>query len=605
MSLESIETTLDSPTPALDWWSRIYPAAEDNRRKVFVSQLTKRDAEEGVINGSVNVDIAELIGLDDVDEPNKDFAALTAKFLSLISTPLFAPLVDDGIAPNPSVPADFTNLDRAISGLPRLDRNAVLVLVIDDLIAPLNRRFLNSTRDETRFLYLWQQDRRVAAGGPIPGPPPVPIGQEYFHSDLNAALKAAPSEQQAYRDLKLIEDGRTRLQRGDSHGAAVANIVAGAEPGSKLQFVEDDGAITEGRSADDLHFLGVNLHHAVVHDASGTFMQALASAAVLHLIKIVGVLEKKAGRRLPVVLNFSFGLTSGAPSEKRPLPLLMELFAQIRKSFGAETYMLQPAGNHRQSRLLGRLERVGPREAKNFDLRATPVSGSSVQFQVETESPKVGKLDLKLTTPDGKHAISAPARVGYLGLLRDSKNRPVAAIYRTDEGFYCTIAPTREDASAFFHAAPAGYWRVDLTATDVVETVRVQLRRGDTPGRRRLAGQMSALCDPTYFPFDPGGGFGDGDGEFIKRLGTINSLVGPPSGYVVGSLSSLRHKKTSAYSGRPASPGATGTFAEIMVDAYRSLPGIKTTGTYSNVTERLGGTSAASARQARYFLARL
>lgn len=603
MTLEWVEEKKDFSTGPLDWWFRIYPRNQDPRRKTLVTQFGALD-DGDFINASIGLSFQEMIGLAPSFERNDEIARLEKQLAELMNQPIFAPLVDDGITIQSGKAPDFSLPERAKTGLPEFNENTVLVAVIDDLISPLNRRFLRSSRTETRFLYLWQQDRRIALDSPAEYTKRVAIGQEFFATDLNDALQNAPSEQQAYSDLKLIEDGRTRLLRGDSHGAAVANVVAGAEPGTNVLFVDDDGSMVEGPPADDVHFLGVNLHHAVVHDASGTFMQAIALSAFVRLVQYITFLEQEAGRLLPVVLNFSFGLSSGAPSEIRPLAIAMELYAAFRRLKGAETRIMLPAGNHRQSRLLAEVDFVGPRKSKSFKLRVTPVSGSSAQFQINTEARNTESLVLYITTPDGAFTGTAPTKMDQVSLLQDEEKRPVAAIYRTPTGFYCGIAPTRADDSAGYCPAPAGYWTIILEATGVVKRVRVQVRRGDTPGRRRLAGEMSALCDPTYEKFDESGGHADNDGEFIKRKGTISSLVGPPSGYVVGSKTSRRFPKHSAYSGKPDHTRGPGVFVETLSDAHRSLPGLASVGTYSDVSERIGGTSAACARKAREFVSK-
>lgn len=598
MTLAWKEKRQKQATAPLDWWFQIYPDAQDPRRKIFVTQFGALGAGN-YINGSIPISVEELFQLDEIPEKSGEIIQILKELKELFGMPIFAPLVDDGISVNPETVADFDLPNRALADVPELAKDrSILVAVIDDLIPPLNRRFLRSSRDKTRFLYLWQQDRRLALDAQHL-PKHVAIGQEFYAADLNYALQNAPNEAQAYRDLKLIEEGRPWLRRGDSHGAAVANIVAGTEPGKNIRFRIDKDNWIEGPPGDDVHFLGVNLHHAVVHDASGTFMQALALSAFVRLVQHITRLEAYAGSRLPVVLNFSFGLSSGAPSERTPLALAMELYVRVRDFFGAETHVLLPAGNHRQSRLLGEVNCISPGGESSFNLRATPVSGSSVQFQVEPEKGKAEFMTLKLTTPDGAYTGTAPKNVGRVSVLQDADKRPVAAIYRTVKGFYCSIAPTREDDTAGYSTAPAGYWTVSLGTSHLVQDVRVQLRRGDTPGRHRLAGEMPALCDPGYRKFLAGGGHADADGDFIRRQGTISSLAGPPSAIVVGSKTSRRYSKSSAYSGKPEPGGPPVLFEETMVDPHRSLPGLPSKGTYSNVTERLSGTSAASARKAR------
>ena len=137
----------------------------------------------------------------------------------------------------------------------------VVIGVIDNGIAFAHERFRNS--GGTRIEHLWQQEF------PKPGP-----GTKITRAQIIAELAAANGdEDQVYRrlgNLSYAADGYKPLARRRSHGTAVLDLAAGADPADDVQ---------------NLPIIAVDMPDDAVGDPAGSTLRVNAYLGLVFIMK--------------------------------------------------------------------------------------------------------------------------------------------------------------------------------------------------------------------------------------------------------------------------------------------------------------------------------
>lgn len=568
-------------TPAAHWWQTLFVGEDDTDSESirFLQLMSCDDAGPGRNAFAVNA-----LG----DEPVARLAlgndAFERELLDTYGDCLRVPITDERILTNPNgVPSFDLHTDK-MSVPPE---GSVLVAVIDDAIGFANKRF-RSAQHKSRFLYFWQQDQII----PEKGPAPVAFGKEYLEEDLNAALATGQGEIDIYRSLGMVGPDRRELLAHASHGSSVVDRAAGVEMGGMIG----------DKTAEQVRLLGVNLPLHIVEDAAGTFLEFFASLGLTRMMEHINALEDKASMiagkpvSYPVIVNFSFGLSSGAPDPNGFLARQIDAIHATRKKEAKEplTYMI-PAGNQRKARTLGRLPGIAKGAQDAFTLRVPVHSATSTILEV-TADTGLEDLHADLIGPDALGVADTKidlTQKQYCTLhYAADPETPMAAIYRSKRKLLLMIAPTRPRQDSHFVVAQPGHWTVRLRASKDVTGLRAQIHRGDTPSAQFYKGFQTRFLDKDV-PDNPE------PHRFVQEYGTLNTLAGAETATIVRALRGRpgdRDAEPAVYSAlENPDKKPKGTFTQEIAELVPSRDGRTTTGIRSGTIARLGGTSVASA----------
>ena len=564
-------------TPAAHWWQTLFVGEDDTENDGirFLQFMSCQNAGPGRNAFAVNA-----LGNDPMARLALGNDAFKQELIDTYGDCLRVPISDERILTNPAgVPTFEVQTDKM--SIP--PEGSVLVGVIDDAIGFANKRF-RSDLHKSRFLYLWQQNQIIDEKGEAA----VPIGREYLEGDLNAALATDLSEIEIYRNLGMIREDRREFLAHASHGTSVADRAAGAEMGSMLG----------DKTGEQVRILGVNLPLGIVADAAGTYLEFFASLGLTRMMEHINALEERAslvaGRSVsyPVIINFSFGLSSGPPDPNGLFASQIDAIHEARAKAGKEplTYMV-PAGNQRKARTLGRLPQIPAGSEETFTLRVPIYSATSTIVEITTES---GLEDLQadliapasLGVPESKIDLAK----GQYCTLHNTGDpvTPMAAVYKTKRKLMLMIAPTRLRQDAHFVVAQPGHWTVRLRAGKPVAGLRAQIHRGDTPGAQFYKGYQTRFLDREV-PGDP-------PERFIQEKGTLNTLAGAETATIVQAVRGGSNEITD-YTGEENKEKhpVKGTFTKEVAELVPSRDGRISSGIRSGTTARLGGTSIAAA----------
>jgi hypothetical protein len=469
---------------------------------------------------------------------------------------------------------------------------SAIVAVIDDAIGFLNRRFRRAGAASTRFDAIWVMAKPTGPG--------QPNGRVLGRETIDAMI-AGGDEASAYARLMvdLFPPDRARgLNRAASHGTHVADIAAGAEPGSR----------------DGIDILGVCLPPRALRDTSGRAWAVDLVQALHWVVRRAAALSKacKAGPR-PLVINLSLGMSAG-PKDGTSLQerAMVEAVAAYEAATGAPARVTVAFGNDYRSRQVA-LVSPGVGEA--------PVS-IGWQVQPDDRMPSralvqaVGAITLALSPPGAAMpepvdvppgaSVEVVHRGRIVGWVRAHPAGP-GLTRRYD----LVLRPTRTDRAG--PVAPAGRWSIGIGRTEAAADplVSLQVQRGDTPVGQRPFGRQSYLVHPACNGFDPEvRDWSDpGDGP-ITRSGTHSALATARDRRVfavgaaglrpgTGGTAPKPAVYSAAGSADPAWTARQGPDLTAMAEASPNRRGAFAAGTRSGGVARYAGTSVAVPELAR------
>ena len=391
----------------------------------------------------------------------------------------------------------------------------------------------------------------------------LPLGRRVTGREIDAALARAGTPEGAHRALGGVSVGsgrgrRTALLRAATHGAAVADLAA-------------------GRGGADLPVVAVDLPDAVVRDTGGTALPFYLLLGTLFVLDEAARLSAALGRRLPVVVNASLGVTAGAKDGTGLLPRFQDAVAAATDLPVGPVRFVAPMGNHRAAAVAGRL---GPDQAVGW--RIPPDDGTPSFLEIHAPEGAMGTLSL--ARPGG-----APVPLDGLppGRARDLEADGVhlARAHRTRRAgvdgpvdvVTLAVPPTDGSTGRAARGLP-GTWRIARLGGTGPADVYVQ--RDD----RLLGGgaRPSRLVDV--------------DGPVIDEGRSVNPYA---TGTAARRAGAWLGRGPAAYSGRDDARGAAEGDVRVGVDSGRTLAGRLASGVAPGSAARLSGTSAAAALVAR------
>lgn len=507
-----------------------------------------------------------------------------------------------------------------------LSPGSSIVAIIDDGI-PFAHERLRTAEGTTRVAWTWLQGAPVARR-PDETASDLAFGRELDRREINALMEGATrggriDEDEVYRNAGFQDFARSDVQSTGfraTHGASVADIAAGAEPGA----------------LDDVHVLAVSLPSSVIRDTSGAFVAFYIVFAIKAIFDRVEQMIDQTRDALqdqsfdaPVIVNISYGLTAG-PKDGTGL---VERFIEDRLSRRAANrppiLFTLPAGNHRLTRTRARLERPA-RGAGGLRWRLLPddttPSFLEIRGQPRDARPVSPSLTLQVAQPNASTpvAATAPAQFGVFANLTSGDDIIGRAYFvwepadlrapdgRGREAMVLVLRPTLPAKPKDPFAHP-GDWLVRPVATgaDLASfPLDLFVQRDDTIPGYRNGGRQSRFDDTAYQLFDASGRVVEtdqGSASAILRSGTLNALGSSASVHVVGAaVPNEPINKTLGFSGIGFSFGDPPNFRRgpdflAITEESPVLRRVLTTGTLSGSHTAVTGTSFAAPRLARAF----
>ncbi|MGL4238292.1 MAG: hypothetical protein ACRCSW_19680 [Tabrizicola sp.] len=488
----------------------------------------------------------------------------------------------------------------------------VVMAVIDDGIPFAHRNFLNEAGDSTRIDYCWLQSIDAT------NPPPV-IGREFTRTDINALIAThGPDEDALYRRSGALEDTSdysATLGHFASHGAHVLDAAAGKRP--------------DEPDLDRMRIIAVQLPAPVTIDTTGYYKKGPVLAAMHYIFMRADDIARAylgdANAPLPLVINFSYGITGGPHDGEHEVELGMKELIDLRNKAGKPTTLVMPAGNSFANRMYGEITPADLATGKPFDIpwRIQPNDATTSYLELWIPaSAGPAEYNLALAGPDGS-AIKVANRPDLKFHVAPGTQRVWAQLFANNTQIgdieipkfggtglmlvRIALVPT-EPRPASLPAAPAGLWKVSLTLTSGAKPdrpVSCRIQRDSDPYGYRRGGRQSYFDDPADMRYTSDGApsrVENPDCAFVRRMGTLNGFATHDQVTVVSSYFADTGRATDYASAGPlyAPEGAPGIVdLSMAADASTALRGALAAGTRSGSAIRLSGTSMASPLYAR------
>ncbi len=493
---------------------------------------------------------------------------------------------------------------------------ACVVAVIDDGIPLVHPRLSVRAPDGalvSRTASAWAMGARAGSGE-------APFGREWRGPQVDAlrAAHAAPGagvdEEALMRAAGLWDAARGPLHGGGrraSHGAAVADLAAGADPADP--------------AARQRPVIAVSLPPEVTRDTAGTFSPWFVLLAILHVLDRARRLAVELERGpMPVAINLSYGVTAGSKDGGGMVEGLQRAVARAGLPGIGPVRFVLPAGNHRQGRLRARVPEGGalawqvpPDDATPsfLEIWGPPLETAPPPMRAALRPPGGEAREVRLAhgtaselTAGGRHLARA-----YLGLHRapDGRTREVMTL----------ALPATDEAAAV--RGPPGLWRLGVSGTGPFEA---HIQRDDAiPGFGGGARQMR-FADPDYAPHGPEGRpfpYDPPEAGWTRREGTINAWTtggapaqiavagampaappGPPWSPGAPPAGGGAPEGDAHYSGLPADAAgpdhpATRALSRAVCDLTPVTRGVRAAGAFAGGAVRAAGTSVAAPQVAR------
>ncbi|MBM2578006.1 hypothetical protein JQC91_17000 [Jannaschia sp. Os4] len=491
------------------------------------------------------------------------------------------------------------------------DEDFRILAVIDDVL-PLTHRTLQAADGASRIASVWLQGARAAPSRDPDAPGrDLPFGRELRGPAIDALRHAHThggtlDEEAMLRAAGLVDPGRGALHCGGRrarHGAAVTDLLAGAEPGDPLARCP---------------VIGVGLAPEVVRDTLGTFAPYYILAATLHVLhrarRLCRWIEARrgweAGRLAPpVVVNLSFGLTAGPKDGYGLVERFQDAVAREADRPGADpadrlgpVRFILPVGNHRLARCRAALR---PRETVTW--RVAP--GDRTPSFAEIWGPPRSALperpmQVALRLPGGAEMRTAFTAHGQRTDLEAPDGTSLATAYLSRASVGGTVRETITLAlpptdGSVPTAGPGGHG-ITLHA-DAPADLYVQ--RDDSVRAYASGGRQSHLDDGAYAPTDPSGrprAHDPGTPGPVRRSGTVNAFACGRHQVRVGAVTEAGAEVP--YSALPEG-APDGRDHAAVAERGVARRGVVARGLYAASAEAASGTSFAAPQVARALVA--
>lgn len=361
------------------------------------------------------------------------------------------------------------------------ESGAPLVGIIDDGIAFLNRRFCthNAAGFQTRFEALWLQSEILESTSQE-----VPLGMVLEPARINALLNSGSAEADLYRELNASlypPPSQQATNTSAAHGTHVLDLAAGRDPGEAGPPL-----------------IAVQLAPGMLWDTSGRRLQAYLVMGLRWIVQ-----RALTGIKRDLVVNISLGSLAGPGDDTNPVASAIAAeIATYQRLAKREMRVVIAYGNAWRGNLVAEFA-LKAGEVRKLDWRLQPDGCSSSYLEMRV-TPGTAPT-LTLLPPDG----GAPVTWRFGGAAQDvisAQGQVVGQILplppeSTVEAVLLALAPTASESPQDLDLAPAGAWRLTVTADEETQ-VSIRVQRNETPMGYRHLGRQSTLADPGVAGWD-------------------------------------------------------------------------------------------------------
>lgn len=529
---------------------------------------------------------------------------------------------------------------------------AIIYGVIDDGINLLHEKFQEPS-GSSRIDFAWVQDSTA----PKFGKSNVMFGREFKGREIESAIKNAANEEEALRHLGLVRHGTqysSSLTKRFSHGTFVLDQAAGYLPNRELyESKNDDGTVSRKKNVThpaDRRLITVQLARRVSSETSGALYSLFVAAGLRYIFDraktVAQNLRNGQGRKIPLVINFSYGLSGGPHNGQHVIERLIDdLITEVDTDSDVGPLIVpMPAGNRfLQNGHASRQASVAQEVSLNMDWVTQPDDGSPNYLEIWVPQSAPGdNVELVIKGPRNSQINkttfklpilkNSPMSVGRSFNLSTDEGAPPFARVSVDRldadmpmGTDCcmqcaentgvdktriliALAPTKQfDESA--NCLPPGIWSVSATCKlEEGQWIEAWIPRDDTPPGFKSQARTSYLQKRNDDRTDQSTAdrkqeLGENvppleDNAGMSRYGTVSGIATSKSLIVVGGGRILEDNIPSVYSG--ASHGGIRA-PDVMAPADRSrvFSGIVGASGRSGGSFPVNGTSAATPIVAR------
>lgn len=479
-------------------------------------------------------------------EPDADLLGRVGRRLYELNdhVPVPSPAVND----NWDATADWLTPAIDIANIPQLDRDTVIVGIVDTGIPLCHRRF-QIAAGNTRILASWQQTTTWSAQGYLP------FGRELYGPEIDtlvaAHTRAGYVDEEAFnRAAGLVEPqlpfGARDLDRQASHGAHVMDLACGFDPD------------TTEIDPDRLRIISVNLPPQFLHGPGGDFLQYYAAFGFRRIVGLADALWQRDHSddqkgAYPISFNFSYGMQAGPKDGSMPLERLIRTIVSERSTpvvingvprTRPPLRIHMPAGNSNLYQCAASFQLSGAAFSE-LAWRIQPDDQTSNTVEIWTppfakdDLPDAADFTLALAIPNDGLVPAPPPVAGECAPFGPYARLCCFKHDVDDAGdtqrlvFLIQVAQTfRPDANGAA-LAPAGLWKLAISGPDQLD-LSAYIQSDQSFVLQSPIGRRSYFDDPNYRRYHETGELADsaryctaeaepGSGP-VSRIGTNNAL---------------------------------------------------------------------------------
>jgi hypothetical protein len=499
---------------------------------------------------------------------------------------------------------------------------AVVIGIIDDGIAFAHDRFRKSD-GTTRVEYVWLQDGVYDA--------PVwwfDYGRELRKQDADPAKSitdllnncshgGSVDEDELYQRAGSVDyrrAGHKTVAWRVAHGTHVMDLACGFDP-------------QENR--DDRPIICVQLPAMTTADTSGASLTPYAVDAMRYILKRADDIAQARGEtRLPVVINFSYGLIAGPHDGTSEIEHLIDKYVADRTDGAGQRWLevVLPSGNSHLSRCHAEISfhSIGQAVPLHWCVQPDDQTPSFLEIWLPCRSGggTASRLKLTIKPPKGTESPDSLGEEPGQALQWAPNGRVLCeAKYKyfpapTERGMFLVALQPTASSDPAMPLAPSGTWtiRLENESLSASEVVHAWIQRDETLYGHPRGGRQSYFDHECYKRFDEGGREIEEDyaGCLVRRAGLVNAIATGRQPVVMGGF--LRRDMVAAkYSaGGPVTArcgtGAPDPFrpdALAVSDDSRVHGGVLAAGARSGSVVAMNGTSVATPQITRWIAERL